>query len=144
MTKYLIKKIKAKRNMVIKVSTLFIIILLSYSASSQTSDWIAPPESINLINPLKGDEKALVKGKKIYYQICATCHGRTGIGDGPGGKTFDPKPADHTSDKVQKQSDGELFWKITNGRGDMPTYGQLLSKKQRWQVIEYMRLLKKN
>ncbi|RLD26731.1 MAG: cytochrome c [Bacteroidetes bacterium] len=135
---------KTKRNMVIKVSTLFIIILLSYSASSQTSDWIAQLESTNLINPLKGDTKALVKGKKIYYQICAICHGRTGIGDGPSSKNFNPKPVDHTSDKVQKQSDSELFWKITNGRGDMPSYGQLLSKKQRWQVIEYIRLLKKN
>lgn len=138
------KEMKMKINMIIKVSSLIVIIFLSYSSSGQTNDWIAPPENINRVNPLKGNAKALVKGKKIYYQICATCHGRSGIGDGPGGKTFDPKPADHTSEKVQKQSDGELFWKITNGRGDMPTYGQLLSKTQRWQVIEYIRLLKKN
>ena len=135
---------KMKINMVFKISSFFAIIFLSYSSYGQTNDWIAPPENIDLINPLKGDEKAQKKGKQIYYQICATCHGRTGVGDGPGGETFDPKPADHTSKKVQKQSDGELFWKITNGRGDMPTYGQLLSKTQRWQVIEYIRLLKKN
>ena len=60
-----------------------------------------------------------------------------------GAKALDPQPADHTSDKVQKQSDGELFWKITNGRGEMPVYSQLLSKTQRWQVIEYIRLLNK-
>ena len=119
------------------------IFFLSYSSYGQTSEWKAAPESINLISPVKGDVKAPVKGKQIYYQICANCHGRTGIGDGPGGKTLNPKPADHTSAKVQKQSDGELYWKITNGRGEMPTYAQLLSKKQRWQVIEYIRLLNK-
>ena len=135
---------KTKIKMVIKVNTFLMFILLSYSAYSQTTDWIAPSESTNLVNPLKGDAKALSKGKKIYYQICANCHGRTGIGDGPGGANFDPKPANHTSAEVQNQSDGELYWKIKNGRDEMPTYNELLSKTQRWQVIEYIRFLNKN
>ena len=134
---------KTKINSVSKINLLLIIIFLSYSSYSQTGEWKAPPEYVNITSPVKGDANAPVKGKKIYYQICANCHGRTGVGDGPGGKDFNPKPADHTSDKVQKQSDGELFWKITNGRGDMPVYSQLLSKTQRWQVIEYLRTLNK-
>lgn len=133
---------QTKINTTFKISSLIAIIFLSYSSFGQSSDWKAPAEYVDIVSPLKGDAKAPVKGKKIYYQICANCHGRTGVGDGPGGQAFDPKPADHTSDKVQNQKDGELYWKITNGRGDMPTYGQLLSKTQRWQVIEYIRLLK--
>ncbi len=93
---------------------------------------------------MSGDAKALAKGKKIYFQICAACHGRTGVGDGPSGEEFNPKPADHTSKKVQQQTDGELYWKITNGRNDMPNYDQLLSKTQRWQVVEYIRQLNAN
>jgi len=118
------------------------LIFLTYSSYGQT-DWKAPAEYVDITSPVKGEAKALSKGKKIYNQICANCHGRTGVGDGPGGKAFDPKPADHTSEKVQDQTDGELFWKITNGRGEMPVYSQLLSKTQRWQVIEYLRTLKK-
>lgn len=130
-------------NKILNIRLLIVVMVFNYSTVlfSQNNDWIAPPASDNITSPYKGDAKALDKGKKIYYQICATCHGRSGVGDGPGGKSFNPKPADHTSEKVQKQSDGALFWKITKGRGDMPTYEQLLSKTQRWQVIEYIRKL---
>lgn len=135
---------KPKVNIIFRLSLTVVLLLILYSFSYQKNDWIAPLESDKLISPIKNDEKVLAKGKKIYYQICATCHGRSGVGDGPGGKTFNPKPADHTSEKVQSQSDGALFWKITKGRGDMPTYAQLLSKTQRWQVIEYIRKLGEN
>ncbi len=123
---------------------IMLLLVLTYSVRGQSERWIAPEESKNLVSPLSADSKTLAKGKKIYYQICATCHGRNGVGDGPGGKELEPQPADHTSDLVQDQSNGELYWKISNGRDPMPTYSQLLSKTQRWQVIEYIRTLKKN
>ncbi|OUR93311.1 hypothetical protein A9Q87_05010 [Flavobacteriales bacterium 34_180_T64] len=135
---------KSSINKLIKTMSLVVILLVFYSFTFQSNEWLAPAESNKFDNPLKDDGKALAKGKKIYYQICATCHGRTGIGNGPGGTAFTIKPADHTSEKVQSQSDGALYWKITNGRGDMPSYNSLLSKTQRWQVIEFMRSLKKN
>ena len=122
----------------------YLLLLSIGTAALAQEPWNAPKEAEAVVNPLLDDDKAVTKGKKIYFQICAACHGRTGIGDGPNGKTLKIKPADHTSAAVQEQSDGVLFWKITNGRGDMPNYSQLLSKKQRWQVIQYIRLLNKN
>ena len=128
-----------------KKRTLFFALALIVSSIVQAQDekWTAPEEADALVNPFSGDSKALTKGKKIYFQICAACHGRTGIGDGSTGNTLKKKPADHTSALVQAQSDGVLFWKISNGKGDMPNYSQLLSKTQRWQVIEYIRFLNK-
>ena len=52
------------------------------------------------------------------------------------------KPADWTSDKVQKQTDGEIFWKLSNGRGAMPPW-KSLPEKERWELVSYIRSLKK-
>ena len=44
---------------------------------------------------------------------------------------------------VQQQSDGTLFWKITNGNPDrgMPSFSRL-PELQRWQLVLYLRTLK--
>jgi mono/diheme cytochrome c family protein len=43
---------------------------------------------------------------------------------------------------VQDETDGELFWKISHGRGPMPPWGHL-ADNDRWAVIRYIRSLKK-
>src|SRR3990172_2845011 len=53
-----------------------------------------------------------------------------------------PKPADWTSDGIQKQTDGEIFWKISNGRGSMPPWKHL-PEKERWEIVNFIRSLKK-
>ena len=49
---------------------------------------------------------------------------------------------DWSSAAVQSDTDGELFWKITNGRGSMPAWRQL-PETERWQIVNYIRTLKK-
>jgi mono/diheme cytochrome c family protein len=53
---------------------------------------------------------------------------------------LNPKPADWTSAKVQSESDGEIFWKISNGRGAMPPWKHL-AENDRWALIRYIRSL---
>jgi mono/diheme cytochrome c family protein len=130
--------------MKIKIITLIVIILFCNFTYSQNSEWIAPPETNERVNPLANDEKTLKKGKKIYEKLCSTCHGVTGKGDGPAGKALNPKPADHTSKKVQKQGDGAIYWKISTGKGSMPSFKNLLSKTERWQLTAYIRKLEEN
>lgn len=76
---------------------------------------------------------------------CAGCHGPKGEGDGPGLAYFKlSKPADWSSPQVQQQTDGELFWKISNGRlGAMPS-NQGLSEVERWQMVNFIRMLGRN
>ena len=70
-----------------------------------------------------------------------TCHGASGKGDGAAAAALPPpKPADWTSAKVQAETDGELFWKITNGRGAMPPWKHL-PEKDRWELVNYIRTL---
>ncbi len=51
---------------------------------------------------------------------CVPCYDETFKGNAPGASALDPKTAHWTSPRVQDQNDGELFWKISIGRGAMP------------------------
>jgi mono/diheme cytochrome c family protein len=73
-------------------------------------------------NPLPNDKKFVEQGSKLAQVNCVTCHGAKGKGDGAAAVALNPKPADWTSKRVQDESDGELFWKISNGRGAMPPW----------------------
>jgi mono/diheme cytochrome c family protein len=114
------------------------------SSSNPSGDWFAPASSDTIKNPFKGDAASVAEGKKIYQKNCVVCHGDKGKGDGVASAGLTPKPADHSSDKCQKQSDGVLFWKITNGRSPMPAYASILKKNERWALVNYIRTLSKS
>jgi mono/diheme cytochrome c family protein len=110
---------------------------------AQSAGWTAPPIAQGVKNPLPVTLSAVQSGKAVYTSYCTPCHGPKGKGDGPAAAALNPKPADHTSAKVQTETDGSLFWKISEGRNPMPQYKAVLSETQRWQVIEYIRTLSK-
>ena len=100
--------------------------------------WNAPADAKAVKNPVKGVGNA----KKTVETNCVSCHGPAGKGDGPAAAALPPpKPANWTADPVQKQSDGELFWKIANGRGAMPPWKHL-PDQERWEIVNYIRTLK--
>lgn len=116
---------------------------LQHSANAQTTKpWVAPVSANNINNPLKGNAVATKAGKKTFMQLCSICHGVSGRGDGQAGMALNPRPANFTSAKVQSQSDGVLFWKMTNGRVPMAAYKDILTEEQRWQLVNYIRTLK--
>jgi mono/diheme cytochrome c family protein len=103
-----------------------------------------PAEYIDLVNTTPADEDSLARGQVVYAAQCETCHGATGMGEGPAGQALDPVPAPiaHTS---QMLSDGYLYWRISEGGHDfataMPTWQDALSEQARWDLINYMRSL---
>ena len=119
------------------------IILTSYQ-TMQNPKWVAPVEADSYKNPYLGNAKATEKGKKIYTKLCWTCHGKTGNGDGPAAAALTVTPADYSNELMQAQSDGAIFWKITNGRGEMVPYEKLLTDDQRWMLVNYIRDLGKS
>ena len=108
------------------------------AAAWAQGEWKAPAEGKATKNPVKGVGNA----KKTVETNCVPCHGPGGKGDGAAAAALPTKPADWTSVKVQKETDGEIFWKISNGRGPMPPWKHL-SEKDRWEVVNYIRTLKK-
>lgn len=113
----------------------------SNSSNAQSSNWIAPEHSNSLKNPFVGNESATADGKKIFEQMCVLCHGVQGKGNGAAGLTLERKPANFLALKVTKETDGAIFWKITNGKTPMASYEELLTEDQRWKLVNYIRVL---
>ncbi len=103
--------------------------------------WEAPPEAKKLKNPLPKSDKVIAQGKKLAETNCVPCHGTSGKGDGPAAAALPVKPANWTSAAVQAEADGEIFWKITNGRGPMPPWKHL-PDNDRWALVHYIRTFK--
>ncbi|HXJ84252.1 MAG TPA: cytochrome c [Candidatus Methylomirabilis sp.] len=112
------------------------------SAALAQGAWVVPEAEKAKKNPLPADKKVVEQGEKIAKINCESCHGPKGKGDGPAAVALNPKPADWTSSRVQDETDGELFWKISNGRGPMPPWKHL-PENDRWALIRYIRSLKK-
>ena len=112
----------------------------STGAWAQTP-WAAPDAEKGKKNPVAAGKKAVEQGEKVAKVNCASCHGAKGKGDGAAAAALTPKPADWTSKKVQDETDGSLFWKISTGRGAMPPWKHL-PENDRWALVHYLRSLK--
>ena len=102
----------------------------------QDPTWRVPGEAAQKDNPLANQPELAAGGKKLFMRICIECHGRSGEG-------VKRNAADLQLPTVQKQSDGALFWKISNGNPDrgMPSFSRL-PELQRWQIVLHLRTLK--
>ena len=108
-------------------------------ADNNPNAWKAPSSSKELKNPFKDDSIAVVKGRELYKVYCWQCHGENGYGDGAAGGALGQQPANFHSGRVRRQEDGELFWKLTNGKENMPPFKESLKEEERWQLISYIR-----
>jgi mono/diheme cytochrome c family protein len=98
--------------------------------------WRAPNDAASRLNPLNQRPGAAAGGKKLFLRNCAECHDKDGTG------IVKKHSANFQLPRVQGQSDGTLFWKITNGNTDrgMPSFSKL-PELERWQLVLYLRTL---
>jgi mono/diheme cytochrome c family protein len=104
-------------------------------------EWKAPARAARKKNPIPADEKSLAAGKIVYAAQCASCHGPAGHGDGLAAKDLNPKPRNLSDSVIQSQTDGSIYWKLSEGRKPMPTFEKLIPENDRWHVINYVRTL---
>ena len=93
-----------------------------------------------LTTPLVGADS--IEAARLFNINCAICHGAGGKGDGPistSGKIGGI--ANLTLDQYIKMADGTMFHSINYGRNLMGSYASQLSRKQRWQLVQYIRTL---
>ncbi|MFC2123350.1 c-type cytochrome [Bacteroidota bacterium] len=106
------------------------------------SDWEVPAKYKSMKNPVagEGDEDGI--GEDLYKQHCRSCHGKEGFGDGSKAGELDTEIRDFSSEEVQSQSDGELYYKSIIGRDEMPNFEKKIKDEEdRWYVINYLREL---
>ena len=110
----------------------------------EKTGWIAPESAKKMKNPVKATKASIQKGKEIYEKKCALCHGDKGDGKGSTSAGLNPKPTNFKESHGETMTDGEHFWKITTGRGTMPSYEKILTTEERWHVINYINSLSKH
>jgi mono/diheme cytochrome c family protein len=104
--------------------------------------WAAPADERSRSNPVPLSEASVLNGKTLYIQNCVDCHGINADGKGIDAEEMDPKPSNLKA-MAGHHSDGDLAWKIKNGRGDMPGWGDTLSEEQIWELVNFIQTLKK-
>lgn len=104
--------------------------------------WVAPERAAKRTNPNPTSASTIKRGKDLYTRECAKCHGKAGKGDGPQATFLEVRPRDLASPAVAGQSDGALFWKLTEGFGPMPKVN--MNDNDKWAMVDYVRTLGKN
>jgi mono/diheme cytochrome c family protein len=113
------------------------IVLLSYS------HWNPPDSANQLKNPQPPTPESVRNGNYIYVNHCQSCHGTAGDGHGERAKSLSVQPSDLTGGgRVPHESDGMIFWRISEGHRPMPAYKHKLTDQERWDLVNYLRTLK--
>jgi mono/diheme cytochrome c family protein len=103
-----------------------------------------PLEAINEVNPVKPNSESLTRAKKIYGYECAMCHGDDGGGAGDLSKNMKAKMGDFRDPAALKsRTDGEIFYIIKNGKGEMEGEGQRVKPDDTWNLVNYLRSMSK-
>lgn len=107
------------------------------------ADYKISAEDAQKENPVKATADSLAKGKKTYAIDCAMCHGDNG--DGKGDLAEDMKNVtDFTApDAMKNRTDGELFYILRKGKGEMPPEGDRAKNEDIWNLVNYIRSLAK-
>lgn len=111
----------------------------------ENHDWPVPEATKQMKNPLLPSAVALGAARTIYRDKCMNCHGQSGKGDGPDAASYYPSPTNFTDQRqMALLSDGEIFYRITNGRRPMPSFKRKLTDEQRWQLVLLIRTFSAN
>jgi mono/diheme cytochrome c family protein len=111
-------------------------------AMTMKNHWTAPDEALKKVNPVARDSVSVAQGKKLYFNFCAGCHGDKAQGNGPYAASLSTKPSDLKA-MSGGHEDGDFAWKITNGRGDMPSWKDDLKTEEIWSLVNYIQSLSK-
>ena len=119
------------------------ILNMNVSAQEQAKPWDVPANYKSMKNPVAKGDASNKAGKTLYDKNCASCHGKTGLGDGVKARALKTAAGDFSIAAYQDQTDGEHFYKSKFGRDEMPKYEGKLSDDDLWNTVNYMRTFKK-
>jgi len=124
--------------------SLVLVFGVTFTAVAQKAKpWEVPAKFKTMKNPVKSDDASVNAGKALFNKNCASCHGKTGLGDGPKAKGLDSFPGDFSKGEFQNQADADLFYKTKSGRDEMPKFDGKIDDEGIWQIINFTRTLKK-
>jgi len=118
---------------------LFSALTLQQPAASPAPSSI-PADAAHLVNPVKPTPESQAQAKKMYGYDCAVCHGVNGNGKGDLAADMKPPLKDYTDPAALKDiSDGELFYIIKDGKGQMTGEGDRMKPEGIWNMVILVR-----
>jgi len=109
-----------------------------------SNKWIVPSNFKKMKNPTYATNENLIIGKALYTKYCKSCHGISGIGDGPKAGEFDSNIGDFTSKEFQVQTEGTIYYKSYVGQHDMPNYEKKIpGTNNMWLIVNHLKTLEK-
>ncbi len=118
-------------------------LMLSATLIAQPKPWVVPANFKSMKSAIAKSEASTKAGMAIYTKNCASCHGKTGLGDGVKARALKNSPGDFSKPEFQNLTDGDLFYKTKTGRDEMPKYEGKLTDDDIWNTVNYVRTLKK-
>jgi mono/diheme cytochrome c family protein len=92
-------------------------------------------------NSLADTERTRRAGEAYYANYCTCCHGKSGRGDGPVGRSYTPAPTDLTAPAVAALTDEALYQRMLTGVGHAPVLSHAVDPEARWYIVLYVRSL---
>jgi mono/diheme cytochrome c family protein len=114
-------------------------------AKDKTGDTTNYMQSMHVANPLPAlNAVQLKEAERLYLVNCGICHGTALDGNGPlyngGNGPFSAAPANLAANaKYTSMPEGQMFYSVTYGKGQMGSYASQLSSTQRWMIIHYVK-----
>ena len=102
----------------------------------RAQEWIVPEEKKGRLSTFPFDDNTKKAGEKLFTVTCMSCHGSPGKGNF---LKLVPPPGDPATEKIQHNTDGEIFYKVTEGKGQMPAFKSVLTQTEIWNIISYLR-----
>ena len=116
------------------ITLLLTIVFITSGLHAQ--DWVVPEDQQSKLADFAFDDATIQAGENVYLINCKSCHGDPGKANYT---QLNPLPSDPVEEKIQSNSDGELYYKIREGRSLMPKFKNILSAQQVWEVIAFIR-----
>lgn len=112
--------------------------MFAYTLPNDSNGYRMSSAVKNPVDSMSGAEMA--EAGRLYNINCGVCHGEKGTGNGPLAERIGAV-ANLTLPNYVSMTDGTMFHSITYGKNNMGSYASQLNRKQRWQVISYVRTL---
>ena len=120
-----------------------LVLLVGTTLVAQPKPWVVPDSFKSMKNPVAQSDASTKAGLAVFTKNCASCHGKAGLGDGVKARTLKDFPGNFSKADFQSLADGDIFYRTKTGRGEMPKYDGKLSDDDIWNVVNYIRTLKK-
>ena len=115
----------------------FILLMQSVNVTALSQEWVVPADRKAKLSPFAFTDETRQNGERLYTINCRSCHGTPAKANFI--TTLTPVPGDPAAGKYQNNLDGELYYKVWEGRGPMPSFKNSLSPADIWNIISYVR-----